>query len=225
MINTAKISAEVRQIGQFDAGVMSFKTKYGYMPGDAPAFGGNGDGLIDYPDRSLDAFGCEQGNFWHDFNPQEFTVSATCNVPGIAAISDGPSKTVPPSQIGKANSFIVASALSLNTSYADAAPPKNFYAILDSSQMQLPFAAWYRALPTTSSNSATTPADTLALDAKMDDGLANSGNVLSGNVNAYYTIYINPISTCSQGANYQVQNSGYECTPLIRIGAQTGDPQ
>jgi len=29
-------------LGQFDAGVENFKTKYNYLPGDAPMFGGTG---------------------------------------------------------------------------------------------------------------------------------------------------------------------------------------
>jgi prepilin-type N-terminal cleavage/methylation domain-containing protein len=78
MISAANITATVKQIGQFDAGVENFETKYGYLPGDAPAFGGNGDGLIDWATADptaptvVSGFVCEIANFWNDVDPQDF---------------------------------------------------------------------------------------------------------------------------------------------------------
>jgi prepilin-type N-terminal cleavage/methylation domain-containing protein len=46
MIDTSKIEAQVRQIGQFDSAVANFVTKYNSLPGDSPQFGGNGTGVI-----------------------------------------------------------------------------------------------------------------------------------------------------------------------------------
>ena len=42
LIQSAAINATVSQIQQFDASTMAFKSKYKYLPGDAPAFGGDG---------------------------------------------------------------------------------------------------------------------------------------------------------------------------------------
>ena len=47
MIGASKIVAVAAQIQQFDAGVMSFKTKYNALPSDAKGFGGDADGIID----------------------------------------------------------------------------------------------------------------------------------------------------------------------------------
>ncbi|OYW77194.1 MAG: hypothetical protein B7Z37_05305 [Verrucomicrobia bacterium 12-59-8] len=231
MISTAKINATVRQIGQFDAAVMNFKSKYNYLPGDAPAFGGNGNGLIDLGaaciyGTDITAFACEIANFWSQAESQEFKAS-TYSFPGVPAESSGANKNVPAAKIGKSNDFVIASALSADSWHAATTNPSNYYAILDSSNAQT---GNYNFHPTTSSNSAVEPAALLALDTKMDDGVGNTGNVLSGAIgeSGFGTgaIVVAPLATCSNGSGvYQIQNSGYECTPLIRIGGSVGDPQ
>ena len=238
MISTAKISAQVRQIGQFDAMVLNFKTKFNYLPGDAPAFGGDGDGVIDATaiccggvDNALAAFTGEIGNFWHDLDPQQFPGMAIYVQPGTMTETNGSSKNVPLSKIGIEGSYVMAQALSIDSGFADITNKSNYYAILTGSQAHsIAVDGWFHFTPTTSSNSAVRPSDSLALDAKMDDGLANSGNIISGaigsyNGQSYGGIVASPISTCSSGAAYQIQNAGYECTPLIRIGGSVGVPQ
>lgn len=73
---------------------------------------------------------------------------------------------------------------------------------------------------------ALTTTETLALDSKLDDAKANSGNLIAGGVpSGNRGIYTDPKASCSSGENYILTNEGYECTPLIRIGAQAGNPQ
>lgn len=234
MISTAKINAQVQQIGQFDAMVLNFKTQYNYLPGDAPAFGGDGDGVVELTatsgwDNDIQTFLGEIGNFWHDLDSTQFPGTVPFVQPGATPNSSGSSKNVPASKMGANGAFFIASALGITASTADTANPRNFYAILDRSQAQaLSPWGWYSFSPTTSINSAGKAVDLLALDEKIDDGLANSGNVLSGAIGTNSLIggiIATPLASCSSGSTYVVANSGYECTPLIRIGGSVGFPQ
>lgn len=234
MISTAKINAQVRQIGQFDSMVLNFKDSYRYLPGDAPTFGGDGDGVIELTatsgyDNDIESFAGEIGNFWHDLDSTQFPGIAPFVQPGAKPNSSGSSKNVPASKLGSEGSFFIASALGITALTADTANPRNFYAILHRSQAQaLSTWGWYSFSPTTSVNSAVKPVDLLALDQKIDDGLANSGNVLSGAIGTNISvggIIANPLASCSSGSTYVVANTGYECTPLIRIGGSVGVPQ
>lgn len=243
MISTAKINAQVRQIGQFDAMVLNFKTKFNYLPGDAPAFGGDGNGVIAMTSATVcgatcisrvSVFSCEMANFWVSIDPQQFPGSSVCAKPGMQPEISGATKNVPESKLGKPNSYILASALAIsNDTDASVTNPANYYAILDSSQAKaIVDAGWYYYASTTNANSAVRPVDLLALDAKMDDGVANTGNVISGSIGSQVDepghggIVSRPASgICSSGDTYTAANSGYECTPLIRIGGSVGIPQ
>lgn len=232
MISTSKISAQVRQIGQFDAGVANFKTKYNYLPGDAPAFGGDGDGTISAVGwgPGLHVFAYEIANFWYCMDQQLFSgPQAQSNPP----TSEGAEKNVPAAKSGITGSYLIASGLAVSQdAYPDLSNPQNYYAILGPNQSVYSGGAGaYVFVTTSSANASMKTSDMLALDTKMDDGLANSGNVISGAIGnnggqALGGIVASPTAgLCSSGSAYQVQNTSYECTPLIRIGAQTGDPQ
>ena len=239
MISTARINAQVQQIGQFDAMVLNFKENYHYLPGDAPAFGGDGDGLLDASDppnyHFVLVFECDIANFWHDLDPVQFPGNSACVQPGGRANLSGTNKNVPLSKLGSTNSYFIASALADSIGgYADAASHANYYAILNSTQAQSisPY-NWYHFTATTNANSAVAPLPLLSLDKKMDDGLANTGNVISGSIanygsSGYGGIVPTPATgICSNGAAYYTDSShsGYECTPLIRIGGSVGVPQ
>jgi prepilin-type N-terminal cleavage/methylation domain-containing protein len=249
MIATSKITAGIKQIQQFDAGVEATKAKYGYMPGDIPALGGNGDGVIDAPLYSnptprVDVTG-EGMNFWNQMDPVTYPYNSgycnsgtglVCATPGLA--TSGANKNVPASQVGKPGSFFMTSF------YTDPTTGKydNIYMVLDPTDL-----AQFcqngcgggdpRCLPshtnwgTFNNNATLKPSELLALDTKIDDGKPNSGYILSGTIG--YTICAGgapdptdaPYNLCSSGSTYYPQNNGYYCTPFIRIGAAAGDPQ
>ena len=234
-LSTSKITATVQQISQFDAGVENFKTKYNALPGDAVAFGGDGNGLVTGTTTytygpQVNRFGCETANFWNNISPEEYT-SGSCLTDGSngrQAISSGTGKNVPAANLGSKGSFLIASALSTDGAYADATLSNNYYTILNASQAQTqnPFGL-YDYQPG-SASAALIPSDLLALDKKLADGIANAGGVQAGSIGSeagYNGITTTELPSCSSGATYLVQNTGYECTPLIRIGAQAGDPQ
>jgi prepilin-type N-terminal cleavage/methylation domain-containing protein len=228
MSASSRIVSVAAQIQQFDAGVSSFKATYNYLPGDAPGFGGDGDGLItSCCGGNLTRFMGEIGRFWYNLNPQEFqNCSGQCR-----AISKGNNKNVPAAKFGASNSFFISSAISTNGFSVDTiVSPGNYYVVLDSSQIQTQVSGEWQFTATSSTNpalkpSAVKPADALALDKKIDDGTANAGGVLSGRVGggAAGAITSSPLVTCSVGGNYLTANNSYECTPLIRIGGQTGE--
>lgn len=234
MIGTSKIVAMAGQIQQFDAGVMAFKSKYNALPGDSPQFGGDGDKIIDRTaasgdDNSMNVFQCEIANFWHSMDPSQFSYNACNGGGGPNAYTKGVNKNVPLSKLGKAGSFVIGSAISPGGVHADPLSP-NYYVILDPSQPGFTDTpGFYGFMVTSATNSAVTPADSLALDKKIDDGIANNGNVLSGGINDVYSgdgaPTSTPISDCSTTTTYNLQNIGYVCTPLIRIGSQASDPQ
>lgn len=74
MIGTAKIQALTRQIGQFDAAVANFQTKFNQMPGDNTLFGtitytstgAAGNGQVTDTTGATTAFTGEIGRFWYD---------------------------------------------------------------------------------------------------------------------------------------------------------------
>lgn len=240
MISTAKINAQVRQFGQFDAMVMSFKTKYNYLPGDAPAFGGDGDGIVDigtaFSQNYVGEFACEMANFWNNIDPLQYPGGSACNGggPGAKVITSGAGKNAPATKFGKNDSWVVALGLGVTgDQVADTTSLNkgNYYAILDGTQGQDSGPGWYVFYATTATNSSVTPAELLALDKKMDDGFADSGIILSGRIgngsgSGWGVAEALPATgLCSSGASYTVTHSEYECTPIIRIGGSVGDPQ
>lgn len=232
MISTAKINATVRQIGQFDAGVMSFKTKYNALPGDAAVFGGNGDGMIDLGNAAawpagIGVFADDIANFFNNLYPEKFAISGFWVGGAQAAVING---NVPESKLGNNGAFFIASAISTDGWLADETLRQNYYVILGGTQAHSTVMGGYFLQETTASNSAVRPIDLLALDKKMDDGIANSGNVLSGGIPNHVAgvggITSTPgASLCSSGANYDLTRDSHECTPLIRICGSVGDPQ
>lgn len=238
IMESAAVNATVSQIGKFDSMTMAFKSKYKYLPGDAPAFGGDGDGVLDWRslptyDNHLDAYTCEMPNFWNNIDPTQYK-PAPCGFPNasttVKAETKGPNKNVPAAKIGSSGSFFVANSLGSGSNTA-VYPPRSYYIVLHGSQLQTNLACGnrYEPLGTTvaNANSPLAVSEMMALDGKMDDGVANTGNVLSGNItttscSGYGAPHTSPLAACSSGANYTVSSSGYQCTPLIRIGAMTG---
>lgn len=231
LIDSTKVSSTVSQIQQFDAAAMVFKDKFRDLPGDAKGFGGDGDGAIEESSDRVHVFACEIANFWQNLKPDEF-VSSPCHQ-NRPALTSGATKTVPEAKMGVGKSFFIAAGLGNGSGgqFVDKSDLRNYYGILHPTQTKETgtFGSYYFSR-TTSANSAAKPTELLALDKKMDDGLANSGDVLSGAIGNGFGqgvggMITTPLATCSSAVTYEVENNSYECTPLIRIGAQVGQVQ
>ena len=233
LISSSKISAQVQQITQFDAGTMAFKSKYKYMPGDAPAFGGNGDGLLGRFTGGItyvDGFSGDVGNFWNNLRPDLYaSCTGVCLTAGQQIYTSGSLRNAPLSKIGKNGSYIMTSAYYSGIgSNANTTNPRNFYSIIDPSQGQANVGGRYGAIVTTSENSPVSPIESLALDQKLDDGIANAGNVMAGTRVAcggagLSCVSTSALATCATATTYVISDN-YECTPLIRMGGSAGNP-
>ena len=241
MIGTAKVQAQVRQFGQFDAAVNNFKTKFKYLPGDNPlmnglvnsptTFGdGDNNGLIESFDgvsscRSWNYSG-ETGNFWHDLSisgllSQSGTAYAGTPTDGSPTplIISGAGVNIPVAKAGK-NGVVVPICLTDWTNNRG-----NFYAIISLAADSGDGSFSATNSPATSANTAITPVDALALDSKMDDGNGQSGNVGNGQVAApvFHTGFSRTeISSCSSSGVYQTATASEQCVMLFRMGTTTG---
>lgn len=223
MISTAKINAQVRQIGQFDAMVMNFKDKFNYLPGDAPPFGnefyGDGDGRIEDQFDANNFFSEEVAFFWNQLSstapmPQTYSASVTDKV-----IVDA---NIPRAKLGEGVGVVGSTGL-------NAAGPfylQNYYflglliqSFGDSRMCNQPGIA---------------ATDAQAIDIKFDDGSANTGNViaLGAVVCCDDHLTTSASSTASSGcvvngdiSKYNNSStSEYPCNLGIRMGTSTGSP-
>jgi len=209
MIGTTRTQTTIRQIGQFDAAVANFQTKFNQLPGDTNLMGGvpgNNDGKID---ASASKFKGEIGEFWSDLSASGLT-----NPTGGGTFTDASAgaawstATSPVSSVGT-NGFYFAFGTAAGT---------NFYVITN---------------PNSANDGATVitpapalkPADALAIDAKLDDGNAMTGNVL-GNAGATLAAAIAApaTDTCAASATglYATGTQTVQCNLAIRIGVSTG---
>ena len=180
MVSTSRIVAVSAQVQQFDAGVMNFKTKYNYLPGDAPAFSGDGNWILNRHDgRSVNVFDCEIANFWIQLDPQNYNDIPICTSKGKRPVAKGSVRNVPLAKLGKEGSYFIASSVTTVSGdhySTDLSNPINYYSILDPSNNQTtPASTYWEFINTSSINSAVKPAEAFALDKKLDDGYANSG--------------------------------------------------
>ena len=86
LISSAAISSTVAQIGRYDAAVGGFISKFKYLPGDAPGFVGNGDGLVarqaawgpcvTYTMDQTNLLSGELANFWSGLYPEKYRLKA-----------------------------------------------------------------------------------------------------------------------------------------------------
>lgn len=240
MLSTARVNAQAMQLGQFDAGVMSFQARFRGLPGDAPSFGGNGDGIINTnrfcsgdPNacpKYVNTYACELAAFWNHTFPEKFAGITACAWTTSRAEINGSGKNVPAARMGEPGAFFIASGLGgQGGDLCQALLPQNYYAMLGKWQLKTQNSGYYQVMQTTNTTAAAKPADLAALDNKLDDGVANTGEVISGGITggcgpgATGGIALNPHSECSNAGLYNFSTSGYSCTPLIRIGGAAGN--
>jgi prepilin-type N-terminal cleavage/methylation domain-containing protein len=178
LIHAATIRAQVSQIEKYNAAVNTFRLRFNCLPGDCPAtqaisFGllartgalgdGDGNGILTTPYGVYGIYACgEQLTFWADLSSANLidgSFSGGC--PGVITL---PSQLVPSAKLG-GNKVI---AIGQYTDTRD-------YFFIDSNVTGLGsgnylYGGSYRGV---------TPQDAFAMDSKVDDGLPDSGSVLS----------------------------------------------
>jgi len=240
MVSTTKIQSFIREITQFDIAIASFQTEYGTLPGDSTIMGCTvpvgSDNICDnkrIEDTEFatsgysDTFSAEVANFWPQLQASGFegpgggtfspTITTTfsfrspnLNAPQlpIGASTSAIVITIPPELFGdpsiiRAN-YIAYSICNYNNSFPfnDSTDPIDGTGCVYEAQIPV--------------------ADALAIDKKLDNGLANM--VFNAPVNANDEI----VSAHFQGAgnctldtiNYNIDDDTAKCNLLIQILSQ-----
>ena len=230
MIGTAKIQALVRQVGQFDAAVTNFQTKFNGLPGDVNAVsaagGGaglsDGNGLITSTGSGTASatFSGEIGTFWHDLSISGFSTNGngTNGTTFVQTLAAGPLVV---SGVN-ANAPKAAGGASTGTFVGFGAGTSNYY-MLGTTGNTSNAGAW---VPAVGGTGAVKPTDALAIDTKMDDGVPTSGLVQSGAFVAGGPLGVGAgIASCQAANLYVLATSTYDCDLVFRIGSAVGNPQ
>ncbi len=191
MINTARIEGVIRTIGQYDAAVANFRTKFNALPADNTLLHGCitvsscNDGLVDEH--------YEAGYFWSDLSQGV----GLMNSQGTAYVPFDPFSTNDPTKMPGLN-------------IDQPSPASGNFLIPYSDTPSGPMNWRFESGAVATGGGAMLPKDNLALDIKMDDGIANTGNVQGIN------------GTCNSGSNYNLTSTAYSCIGYINVGVTNG---
>lgn len=204
LIHASEIRATVGQVERFNTAANTFRLKFNCLPGDcvAPAtFGfvaataGNGDGMIGWCSVSAScrydgnpAGGAEAQNFWHQLskvNLIEGPFQAWPAAPSLAGITT-PATKLPARRGpgGSAGGWVVGADIPMDSALGEGHMAANTYMMANSSNTILYPSFNYGVY---------SPADTYAIDAKIDDGLPLRGNVRA---------FVQPVTTSLPAYSY-----------------------
>jgi prepilin-type N-terminal cleavage/methylation domain-containing protein len=175
MISTAKIQAFVRQIGQFDAAVASFQSRYNGLPGDSSVFGCASAGVFVCDDGLIELSNGQTSNIWEleaaDFWPnlsdsglKAENVSGGTYTSGSMSVESG----APKAKIGNNQTGIYVVGDSTPTVLADSSTAANMYIVADCSA---------GSVMAINCSQGLSGIDSIAVDKKLDDGVGTTGNI------------------------------------------------
>ncbi len=202
MMSTARLQSAARQLQEYDIAVTNFQTRYNQLPGDDRLFGtplGNNDGLIN---RMVDGFihwsaGSEKGMWKHLYDAgyeqrySGFNLTATTSFDITSTTPNAPKF-----KLGKDSAIIPGVWL---------CPGPNCYIIAN-----LVYAGPGLFIP----GESVTTIEAAALDAKIDDGIPESGNVISSP---------SLLPNCLSGSQYDLSNSGNVCAVYVKMQMQSAN--
>ena len=205
LIKAAQIRATVTQIGNYDAALNTFRTKYNCIPGDcvrAEAFGvgdsnGDGDGLIEGVATTFSEFDGDISNLW-DHLSQAALVPGTYTWAGnVAATPHGAGTNFPSIKLGN-NGLIV---------YTDSGKHYYYLGVMGTTDADL----------TMKTGPSLAPVEAYGIDNKLDDGLPHSGTTQSreGVVIDSLPAAGNDCDT-GVGGDYDLTTEALECQLRIR---------
>lgn len=226
LVESAGLQSLGKQLGQYDAAVNSFESKYNQLPGDTNLFGsrtGNSNGIVNH------GGGCgnwseEIAKFWADLS---LVNAINCNGQNCEDNSDNnhasPVETnlenntknkLPSLEFGENAFSIVFGTANLNYYYLTS-PNKG------------------RDTANITSDDIFTPVQALSLDKKFDDGLANSGKIMGMSGNGMISCSLprdkwNPpqsdvgCATSNGADDYDISNSDVNCSVSVEFGTVAG---
>jgi prepilin-type N-terminal cleavage/methylation domain-containing protein len=201
LIKAAEVRATVTQIEGYNRAVNTFYGKYGYFPGDIPATAavqvgispsvgartwsgvnyGNGDGVLQSLVIASSVSGLPDGGenylFWADLSATNLIAEAptSCDIAG-----DGGNGYTGgcyfPAKLGQGNVIYVFSGFYNGGGPGGISNSTNYYGL--STALIPTGGGWSTSSP------GLTVAQAYAIDAKMDDGLPQSGRVIAAYINA-----------------------------------------
>lgn len=196
LIESAKINKVVRQYQQYDAAISTFRTKYKQYPGDSNLFSvaGNNDKSIGYAEtanawRHLSLGVGLKNKYGSDYQTFTWNLPTTEYQCPVFDLEQDKTQTI-----------------CLGIGNATTNPASAIYYRYHSGPM---FSAPIRA--------PMQPKDALAIDTKLDNGIANTGSV----TNAYWGTQ--GANTCNSGGTYLVNNNSFGCAPWVLTGSVIGD--
>jgi prepilin-type N-terminal cleavage/methylation domain-containing protein len=230
LIESAKMQSFIRQVGQYDAAVAVFQDKFGNLPGDNNLFSTActtcvlGDGVIQSADAVATEFNSEIGAFWSDLGssglkneekPTTVTSGEWNAVRTDTTTAPVLNQHVPQAKIGTSTGI-----------YGYGVGGKNYFFLGTNSTNTLAFGTTSGSLK---------PADALAVDTKIDNGIPNTGNVVAQAatvgtlpVAADYTTTTTMDGTPSAtecyltASTYNASVATDYCKLSIRMGSSTG---
>jgi len=219
MINTTRIQAFTRQIGQFDAAVANFGDKYGGIPGD--------NGRIYTAARTgpsaVTLYDEEMANFWPSLSisglkAEEDAVGGYTATLAYANQFPYGAPNAPRSRVGT-DAGIITFGVEDPDIYSDSGITGyvNFYVVANCTGM---------ISTTASCINGVTGADAIAIDTKLDDGAGDNGMVVGFTAGAALVSFAS-----ISGATEAAYTPGTDVNTttgnivVIRIGSQTGDPK
>jgi prepilin-type N-terminal cleavage/methylation domain-containing protein len=232
MIHAASLRASVSQLARYDAAVNAFREKYGGIPGDitpdvATAYGffpgtGDGNGIITQnsfgtggpiigPPYGGGAWGVVCGSealvFWRHLSDASMMDGSYGQGDGTATLSatgyvtsdtNSVGSFLPAARLGDGNYVTVFSSLQ----------SQNYY-ILTSLNRLRTFGNCFAS----NGSGNITPLDAHSVDAKLDDGLPNSGSVVAGSNATNFPMpsfaTVSSPSTCIIGSGYMDSQATY----------------
>ncbi len=251
MIEAAKVQATIREIQQYDAAITNFQSKYNSLPGDSPFFPvnfgggepystGNNDGAIlitslnpAIPPPPAHFYGGDSnvaggflgeiGSFWHHLSStglqQQYLPTPLLNnqCGGPAQHNTGkPGTYFPTAPIGNNTGILVSTATVAGGVFVN----ENVYTLTGFTDLCFQDGGAPNSLK---------PSEAIAMDAKMDDGKANTGNVRA--IEGQVSTGAPSVQASTGAAGCLVDNIGYKynlqstterpCSLNIKILSQT----
>lgn len=212
MISAAKVTKTIRQLDQMAVVITNFQTKYRGLPGDSSTVScdtTNGNNKCDDGLVRGDRVSAREGeNFWSDlskgsdFMKPDGTLYQT--VPATNTLLS--SSYCPTLIIGNQKTTANAEFPCLYPDLSNLFHYKNWHYPTD-------FTAYAN---TTATQDPITPAELLAIDTKMDDGLAISPSA-SNSVRMSGEFNSSGSNTCTSGANYLPSNNTASCSIIFEL--------
>ncbi len=227
MINTQKVQAFCRQIAQFDAAVATFRDKFRSVPGDSYIYNpavGDGDGIIENAVTTGANVantwnsGGQMAHFWlqlyqNGFKNEElpgvpYATAYAANFP-INAITPNAPKAKTGNNVGIL-AYGSTAITSLGLTY-----PGNIYMAMNCT------ASTGATAGLISCTNGFSGPDAASIDAKIDNGMSNSGNVVAVTVTQTSFDTIKNTAPPATFATATLTSNAHML--MIRMGSQTGE--